>query len=118
MDTPSKEIMLKNGLFNRISKIYRSLNKNISFIAIQEAKDFFWTKEAQELFRYCCKEEYRLTDDKKGLHWTIAFGEPTNPIPSTIKWSDQWRDGKLELDKIHQWWNNKAVMEHNAKHLF
>jgi len=119
MDIPSKEIMMKNGLFNKISKIYRAYDKNISFITIQQAKDYFWTKEAQELFCYCCKEEYQLTNDKKGLHWTVAFGEPSNQTPGMTKWSDLWRDGKQELQDKHSWFaTNYCEILHDAKHLF
>jgi hypothetical protein len=119
MDIPSKEIMLKNGLFNKISKIYMSCDKNVSFSTIQEAKDYFWTKEAQELFCYCCKEEYQLTNDKNGLHWTVAFGEPSNQIPGMTKWADQWRDGKQELHDRHIWFaTNDYKILHDAKHLF
>ena len=79
---PSKEIMKRRGLFNRISKIYRPTDTNMQFSTVQEAKDYFWTKEAQHLFRYCCKEEYCLTYNRDGLHWTVAFGEPENHPPA------------------------------------
>ena len=115
---PSREVMKKNGLFNRISKIYRSTDPNIQFKTIQEAKDYFLTKEAQELFRYCCEEQYKLTEDRKGLCWTIAFGEPDNQTPGMIKWSGQWRDGKQKLHDENKWFNNTAVIEHNTDHLF
>lgn len=117
---PSKEIMSKNGLFNRISKIYICYNKNIFFTTVQEAKDYFWTQKALDLFRYCCKEEYCLTADKKGLHWTIAFGEPDNQTPGMIKWADRWRDGKQKLHDDDEWFNNNNFtrINHSAEHLF
>ena len=113
---PSKEIMKRRGLFNRISKIYRPTDTNIQFSTVQEAKDYFWTNEAQNLFRYCCEEQYRVTEDKKGLQWTIAFGEPEDR--SIEKWSDLWRDGKQELHDTDKWFSNPAVIEHNAPELF
>ena len=115
---PSKEIMCKNGIFNKISKIYRPTDTNMQFSTVQEAKDYFWTNEAQHLFRYCCKEEYCLTDNRDGLHWTVAFGEPENQLPGMIKWADQWRDGKQELHDTDKWFSNPAVIEHNAPGLF
>jgi hypothetical protein len=115
---PSKETMRKNGIFNKISKIYRPHDTNVTFTTVDEAKDYFWTKEAQNLFRYCCKEEYSLTNDSRGLHWTVGFGEPDNQTPGQIKWADQWRDGKQELHDTNKWWNNIAVIEHNAPELF
>jgi hypothetical protein len=115
---PSKEKMLKNGIFNKISKIYRPQQPNVNFKTVCEAKDYFWTKEAQDLFRYCCKEEYRLTDDSNGLHWSVGFGEPDNQTPGQIKWSDQWRDGKQELHDTNKWWNNIPIIEHLAQDLF
>ena len=114
---PSKEIMKSLGLFNRISKIYRPHDTTLVFSSVQEAKDYFWTKEAQGLFRYCCEEKYRLTLDKKGLQWTVAFGEPKVQIPEN-KWADLWRDGKQELHDNGKWFNNFANIEHNTKHLF
>ena len=115
---PSKEIMSKNGIYNKISKIYRPQNNNISFKTVDEAKNYFWTKEAQHLFRYCCKEEYRLTDHSRGLHWTVGFGEPDDQTPGQIKWADWWRSGKQELNYTNKWFNNPAVIEHNAPALF
>jgi len=119
MDVPSKEVMMINGLFNRISKIYKPRNKEISFATIQEAMDYFWTGEARALFRYCCKEEYQLTNDKKGLHWTVAFGEPSNQTPGMTKWSDQWRDGKQKLHNENIWFatNDYEILD-DAEHLF
>jgi hypothetical protein len=119
MDTlPSKEIMCKNGIYNKISKIYRPQDTGVTFKTVDEAKNYFWPGEAQHLFRYCCKEEYRLTDDSNGLHWTVGFGEPDNQTPGQIKWGDQWRDGKKELHDTNKWWKNIAVIEHNAPELF
>ena len=115
---PSKEIMRKNGIFNKISKIYRPNDTGITFKTVHEAINYFWTKETQHLFRYCCKEEYCLTDNRDGLHWTVAFGEPDNPPPGMIKWADHWRDGKQELHDTNKWFNNPAVIEHNAPELF
>ena len=115
---PSREVMKKNGLFNKISKIYRSVDPNTQFSTIQEAKDYFWTTEAQELFRYCCEEQYKLTENGKALQWTIAFGEPDNQTPGMIKWSDQWRDGKQQLHDDNNWFNNFTNIEHDAEHLF
>ena len=65
---PSKEIMKRRGLFNRISKIYRPTDTNIQFSTVQEAKDYFWTNEAQDLFRYCCEEQYRVKGYNGLLH--------------------------------------------------
>ena len=110
--------MKKNGVYNRLSKIYRSTDTNIQFKNIQEAKDYFWTKEAQELFRYCCEEQYRLTKDNKGLQWTVGFGEPDNQTPGMIKWADQWRDGKQRLHDENNWFNNYPNIEHDTEHLF
>jgi hypothetical protein len=118
MDIPSKEIMKKNGVFNKLSKIYWPHDKDIIFNTIQEAKNYFWTNEAQELFRYCCEEKYQLTKDNKGLHWTVGFGEPDNQTPGMIKWADLWRDGKQELHNNRQWWNNIPIIEHNSDDLF
>ena len=44
-DLPSKEIMRKNGTFNKISKIYKSSN-DTTFKDVNEAKDYFLTKES------------------------------------------------------------------------
>ena len=110
--------MKKNGIWNKISKIYRPTDPNTQFKNIQEAKDYFLTTEAQELFRYCCEEHYKLTEDKNGLHWTIAFGEPDNQLPGMIKWADCWRDGKKELAENNKWSPNPTKIEHNVDHLF
>ena len=118
MDISNKEIMKKNGVFNKLSKIYWPHDKDIIFNTIQEAKNYFWTNEAQELFRYCCEEKYQLTKDNKGLHWTVGFGEPDNQTPGMIKWADLWRDGKQELHNNRQWWNNIPIIEHNSDDLF
>jgi len=109
---------MKNGVFNKLSKIYRPNDKDLIFNTVQEAKDYFWTQEAQELFRYCCKEKYQLTKNNKGLHWTVGFGEPDNQTPGMTKWSDLWRDGKQELHDKGKWWNNIAIIEHNPNDLF
>ena len=110
--------MKKNGLFNRISKIYRPTDPNTKFSTVAEAKDYFLTKEAQELFRYCCEDQYELTEDRNRLHWTVAFGETDNQYPGMVKWSDQWRDGKKELAENNKWYPNFTKIEHNVDHLF
>lgn len=110
--------MRKNGIFNKISKIYRPNDRNITFTTVDEAKDYFWTEEAQNLFRYCCKEQYRLTDNSNGLHWTVGFGEPDNQTTGQIKWADLWKDGKQKLHDNNKWWNNIPIIEHNASELF
>jgi len=115
---PSREVMKKNGVWNKISKIYRPTDPNTQFKTIQEAKDYFLTTEAQELFRYCCEEHYKLTEDKNGLHWTIAFGEPDNQMPGMIKWADKWKDGKQRLHNENNWFNNFPNIEHDAEYLF
>lgn len=110
--------MKKNGLYNRLSKIYRPMDTSLRFNTIDEAKRYFWTDEALDLFRYCCEERYSLTEDKNGLQWTIAFGEPDNQFPGMIKWADQWRDGKQELHNKNKWFNSITKIEHDTEHLF
>jgi len=110
--------MRKNGIFNKISKIYWPRDKDIIFNSITEAKDYFLTQQAQTLFRYCCEEKYQLTNNKKGLHWTIGFGEPDNQTLGMAKWADLWRNGKQELHNKGQWWSNIPIIEHSVDHLF
>jgi hypothetical protein len=114
-DLPSKEIMRKNGTFNKISKIYE-VEDDTTFKDVNEAKDYFLTKEAQESFKYCCDTKFVLTDKKDALHWTINFGIHSDPKEKA--WADRWKDAKQSLHDNHNWFNNFPNLIHDAKNLF
>jgi hypothetical protein len=113
---PNKDIMRKFGTFNKISKIYYSQNKDKTFKSIQEAKEYFYSKEALDSYKYCCDVEFCLTDDSRGLHWTINFGVPEDA--SIKSWADCWKDYKDELTKKDEWFKHHPIIEHHPKHLF
>ena len=114
-DLPNKEIMRKNGTYNKISKIYKPLEHR-TFKDVNEAKDYFLTKEAQESFKYCCDTKFVLTDNQDALHWTINFGVPNNSKEKP--WADCWKDTKQSLTDNNNWFKNLPNLVHDAKNLF
>jgi hypothetical protein len=105
---------------NKKSKIYRqNLDTKIKFNTIEEAMDFFLTKEAQEVFKkYCFQTKFQLTDNNKALHWTINY--PLKNIEENKSYTEAWNDAKEKLHKKKMWFANEhyPIIDHEPKHLF
>jgi len=117
-ELPSKEVMRKFGTFNKMSKIYKCTDNNVSFTDVDEAMDYFFTKEALDSYKYCHEFKQKLINENS-LHWTIDFGVPEDP---TIKpWADIWRDTKAQLTTKKKWFKHlqHTIVKHNPPtHLF
>ena len=114
---PPKEIMRKFGTFNKISKIYHQQFTDITFENVEQAKDFWLTQKAKEVFKYCCDTEFRLVNNDKSLHWTVNFGEPEDQSPEN-KWSDLFRDKKEKLIIAEEFFKTNPTIDHHAPDLF
>jgi hypothetical protein len=109
---------------NKISKIYnqRTDTRNqITFQDVQQAKDFFFTQQAKDTYnKYCYRQEWKLTNDNKSLHWTVSFKlyheQDTNYVPD----SSLWRDTKAKITGVDGWFvrPNWPIIDHDAEHLF
>ena len=114
---PPKDIMRRLGTFNKMSKIYHQQHTDIQFADVEQAKDFFWTKEGKDLFRYCCDTKYELTNENRSLHWTVNFGEPVSQAPQE-KWADIFKDKKAQMVADETFFKNNPRIDHSAEHLF
>jgi len=109
---------------NKISKIYNqntNTGKEITFQNVQQAKDFFLTQEAKDLYdRYCYKQEWRLTNENRSLHWTVSFKLYHNVDKEYIPNSTLWKNKKDQITKIDGWFlnPNHPIITHDATHLF
>ncbi|OUU37036.1 MAG: hypothetical protein CBC16_09660 [Verrucomicrobia bacterium TMED56] len=107
---------------NKLSKIYNQNSKsNQIFNNTLHAKQFFLTDKAIETFdKFCYRQRFRLTDDKKSLHWTISFELLTTNDPNYIPNSDLWRDSKSSITSEDKWFQhpNHPIIKHDAEHLF
>jgi hypothetical protein len=121
---PSKEEMRKFGTFNKMSKIYSPFKRSFIFEkqnykrvfnTIDEAMDYFFTKEALDSYKYCHRFEKKLVNNFS-LHWTIDFGVPADPEEKP--WADCWRDIKADLTARNGWFKNPTKIKHDPPHLF
>jgi hypothetical protein len=108
---------------NKISKIYNQWsNSPCQFDSIDQAKKFFLTPLALELFdRYCFRQKWQITNYNKSLHWTISFQLDLNPNDDKyISFSDSWRDGKQKLIDKDAWFvhPNHPMIYHDVNDLF
>ena len=108
---------------NKLSKIYNQNSKSQQiFNDIKHAKEFFLTEKAIETFdKFCYRQMFKLTNDKKSQHWTISFEldtdqRDTNYIPN----SDLWRDTKSSITSEDKWFRrpNHPIIHHDVDHLF
>ena len=104
---------------NFLSKIYQQRNTNIKFSDVDEAKSFFLTPQAQEIFeKYCHKQKWKLTDDSMSLHWTICFTPHSDE--NAVPFATRWRDAKASITDRDEWFvhPNWPIIDHDADHLF
>ena len=106
---------------HKTSKIYNQrTSEKVTFESVEQAKDFFLSAKAKKCYDdFCARQLWKLTPDKKALHWTIVFllDPDSNDIPN----STLWRDTKEELRNRDEWRcldNDWPIIEHDAKHLF
>ena len=102
---------------NKLSKIYhRDLEGGHRFSTTQEAKTYFLTKEAMQVFeRYCLEQTWALTDDNLGLHWSVSFLIFDSKENNSILWQKE----KENLTEQNLWFNIPPVkITHEALHLF
>ena len=108
---------------NKLSKIYNQNSKlQQVFDDVDSAKRFFLTDKAMKTFdKFCHRQMFQLTDDKKSLHWTVTFQLDTEPNePNYVPDSDLWRDAKHEITCEDKWFQhpNHPIIHHDAEHLF
>jgi hypothetical protein len=108
---------------NKISKIYnQNSDSPYQFDSIDQAKKFFLTTLALELFdRYCFRQKWQITNNNKSLHWTISFQLDLNPDDvNYVPFSDLWRDNKQTLTDKDAWFvhPNHPVINHGVNDLF
>ena len=60
---------------NKLSKVYKqNPYSDIVFDNVESAKQFFLTAEAINNYNeHCYKQEWKLADNNKSLHWTVSF---------------------------------------------
>lgn len=105
---------------NKLSKIYhQDQSSNEIFVDVDSAKKFFMTDEAIETFnKYSYRQEWKLINDNKSLHWTITFELDTQSTDTPN--SDKWRDTKAGMTENRKWFVEEhwPTIDHDAKHLF
>lgn len=105
---------------NKLSKIYKqNTHSDITFDGIMSAKQFFLTKEAINTYdEYCYKQEWKLADNNKSLHWTISFMLDTKSTHTPN--SDKWKDEKDRITSMDLWFRqgNHPDIVHDAEDLF
>ena len=105
---------------NKLSKVYNQHNSNRhTFENVESAKQFFLTTQAVNTYnQFCYKQEWKLADNNKSLHWTISFKLDTesNDTPD----SDKWRDEKHRITSMDLWFQpgNHPDIVHDAEDLF
>lgn len=113
------EFKINNKTFykNKLSKIYNlDLKEKSKFSNTQEAVEYFLTKEAIEIFnRYCLEQKWELTDDGRGLHWSVSFMIFDNKENNSIVWQKE----KEKLTDQDLWFRTPPVkISHQVPHLF
>ena len=108
---------------NKLSKIYKQNNySDIVFDSVETAKKYFLTNQAIETYnQFCYKQEWKLADNNKSLHWTISFELNTKPTdPNYVPNADKWRDEKNRITSMDLWFQqgNHPDIVHDPKHLF
>ena len=108
---------------NKLSKIYKqNTYSDITFEDVELAKQFFLTTEAINNYnQHCYKQEWKLVDNNKSLHWTISFELNTKSTdPNYVPNSDKWRDEKNRITSMDLWFQqgNHPDIVHDAEDLF
>jgi hypothetical protein len=109
---------------NKISKIYNQrtdIRNQITFQDVQQAKDFFLTQQAKDTYnKYCHRQEWKLVNDNKSLHWTVSFKLYHEVDANYVPDSSLWRDTKEKITGVDGWFvrPNWPIIDHDAEHLF
>lgn len=109
---------------NKISKIYNqnsNIRNQIVFQDVQQAKDFFLTQEAKDTYdKYCHRQEWKLVNDNKSLHWTVSFKLYHEVDANYVPDSSLWRDTKEKITREDKWFKNPnhPIIYHDARNLF
>lgn len=112
---PSKKQMAWCGVFNTMSKIYYRTDDQ-QFETVEQAKEYFFTPIAMKTYNLACNTEFVLTEDKRGLHWTIDFGMPEDHTETP--YAEQWRIAKDRLTDLEAWFVHPPEIDHSAPDLF
>ena len=113
----------KYGLFNKrthlLTQITKKENKFLIFNSINDAKTFFYTDNALEVFKDCCaKIEWQLVDSKQSLKYTMAFGTKGGNILEIDDWAGQFNFRKQSLITKNNWARNPYTTTILEDHLF
>ena len=105
---------------NKLSKVYKqNPYSDIVFDNVESAKQFFLTAEAINNYNeHCYKQEWKLADNNKSLHWTVSFKLDTKS--SNTPDSDKWKDEKDRITSMDLWFQqgHHPDIVHDVEDLF
>ena len=96
----------KYGLFNKRTQILTQISDGstsaTTFSNVTEAKNFFYTTNAQTVFNECCTQlQWSVENDGDGnatlLKYTMAFGTKGGNIAEADDWAGQFNSRKQAL---------------------
>ena len=115
------------GLFNKRTQILSQVDDGsttaTTFSNVTEAKDFFYTTEAQTVFNECCTQlQWSVENDGNGnatrLKYTMAFGTKGGNIAEADDWAGQFNSRKQALIDSTGWSANPYTTQESNSHLF
>ena len=115
------------GLFNKRTQILSQVDDGsttaTTFSNVTEAKDFFYTTEAQTVFNECCTQlQWSVENDGNGnatrLKYTMAFGTKGGNIAEADDWAGQFNSRKQALINSTGWSANPYTTQESDSHLF
>jgi len=115
------------GLFNKRTQILSQLDDGsttaTTFSSVTEAKDFFYTTDAQTVFNECCTQlQWSVENDGEGnatrLKYTMSFGTKGGNIAEADDWAGQFNSRKQALIDSTGWSENPYTTAESDSHLF
>jgi hypothetical protein len=117
----------KYGLFNKRTQILTQISDGstsaTTFSNVTEAKNFFYTTNAQTVFNECCTQlQWSVENDGDGnatlLKYTMAFGTKGGNIAEADDWAGQFNSRKQALIDSTGWSENGYSTAESNSHLF
>ena len=119
------------GVFNKRTQILTQIdlsnpygeNPIVTFANVTEAKNHFYTSDAQTVFDECCTQlQWALENDGNGdatkLKYTMAFGTKGGNITEANDWAGQFNSRKQALLDSSGWTANGYTTAESNSHLF
>jgi hypothetical protein len=115
------------GTYNKQTKILTQIDDGSTalstFANVTEAKNHFYTSDAQTVFDECCTElQWAVQNDGNGdatqLKYTMTFGTKGGNITAADDWGAQYNSRLETLKTANNWQANPHTTANSDSHLF